>query len=149
MNAMPQPQPSGEQPQLQVVQPLPPTKQPVRIGPIIRDAAIVWVLTAIGGFVIGVSGGSHGNPQRHQAALAISNFLLGTVAFTIAGCLAPRPRWNHLAYVALGAWLTGLINVIFFHVTIPQWMFSALFTGIIMGVGGGLSYIFKKDTVSS
>jgi len=141
---MPQPEPPSEQPPLQVVQPPPPTEQPFRIGPIIRDVAIVWVLTAIGGFVIGVSGGSHGDPRRHQVALVISNFLLGTVGFMIAGCLAPRPRWNHLAYVALGAWLTSLINVIFFHVTVPQWMFSALFMGIIMAVGGGLSYVFKR-----
>ncbi|HTD88112.1 MAG TPA: hypothetical protein VK850_16175 [Candidatus Binatia bacterium] len=147
MNAMPQPQlPSDpSQPQLQVVQPPPPTKPRVRFGPIIRDVAIVWVLTAIGGFVAGVAGGKHSDPTRGQIALVVSNFFLGTVAFTISGCLAPRPRWNHLAYVALGAWLTSLINVIFFHVTVPQWMFSALFMGIIMGLGGAVSYLFKKD----
>lgn len=146
MSAMPQPEPPpSHQPQLQVVDPPPPTEQRVRIGPIIRDVVIVWVLTAIGGFVIGVSGGSQGDPRRHQVALVISNFLLGSIGFTIAGCLAPRPRWNHLAYVALGAWLTGLINVVFFHVTITQWMFSALFMGIIMGIGGALSYVFRRE----
>ena len=148
---MPQPQlPSDQsQPQLQVVQPPPPTKQGLRFGPIIRDVAIVWVLTVLGGIVAGVAGGSHADPKRTQIALAFSNLFFGTVAFTIAGCLAPRPRWNHLAYVALGAWLTGIVNVLFFHVTVPQWMFSALFIGIVMGVGGGISYLFRKDTTSA
>ena len=143
-----QPQLPSEQPQpqLQVVQPPPPTRQPLRFGPIIRDVAIVWVLTALGGFVAGVAGGSHSDPKRVQVALVVSNFFLGTVAFTISGCLAPQPRWNHLAYVALGAWLTSIINVIFFHVTVPQWMSSALFIGIVMALGGGISYLFKKDT---
>ncbi len=115
----------------------------MRIGPIVRDVAIVWVLTAIGGFLVGLTGGQG---SRSLVAIAVSNILLGTVAFTIAGCLAPRPRWNHLAYVAVGAWLTSLINVFFFHVTIAQWLSSALFMGVIMAVGGGLSFVFKKDT---
>ena len=47
-------------------------------------------------------------------------------------------RWAH--------WLTGIINVLFFHVTIPQWIGSAFFIAIIMSVGGGISYLFKRDT---
>ncbi|HKP38046.1 MAG TPA: hypothetical protein VJT71_14410 [Pyrinomonadaceae bacterium] len=144
MNAMPQPEPPCDQPHLQVVQPPSPAEQPVRIGPIIRDVVIVWVLTAIGGFVIGFSGGAHSDPQRSQVALIISNFFLGTVAFTISGCLAPPPRWRHLGSVAIGAWLTSLINVLFFHVNIAHWVGSAIFIAIIMGIGGGTSYLFKK-----
>ena len=145
MNAMPQPQPPSDQPQLQVVQPPPPAQQAVNIKAIIRDVAIVWGLTFIGGFVIGLSGGLKGDPQRGQLALVASNFFLGTVAFVISGCLAPYPRWRHLGYVALGSWLTSIINVFILHVTIGQWVASSIFISIIMGLGGGISYIFKRD----
>ena len=100
----------------------------MRVGPIIRDVIIVWILTAMGGFVAGLAtGGPQGDAQRFMLAVTVSNFLLGTVAFTIAGCLAPPPRWRHLGLVAAGAWLTGLLNVVFFHFTVPQWIGSAIF----------------------
>ena len=78
-------------------------------------------------------------------ALMASNFLLGTVAFTISGCLAPPGRWRHLGFVALGAWLTSLVNVVFFGVSVLQWMGGAIFMSIIMGLGGAISYAFKRD----
>ena len=81
-----------------------------------------------------------------QGLLVISNLLLGTVAFTIVGCLAPAPRWRHLRYVALGSWLTSVINVLFFHVAIPHWIASAFFIAIIMSIGGGISHLLKPDT---
>jgi len=103
-----------------IVQPPPPTEQGVRIGPIIRNVVTVWVLTAMGGFVAGVATGEpHQHPQRLMLTMAASNFLLGTVAFTIVGCLAPRERWRHLGFVAIGAWFTSLINVLFFGLTVP------------------------------
>jgi len=128
-----------------IVQPPPPSDQQVRIGPIIRDIVIVWALTAMGGFVAGVAtGGPQRDPQRFVLALAASNFLLGTVAFTIVGCLAPPDRWRHLGFVAIGAWFTSIINVLFFGISLPQWIFAAIFIGIIMGFGGAISYVFKK-----
>jgi hypothetical protein len=123
------------------------TERRVRIGPIIRDVFIVWILTALGGFVAGVAtGGPQGDAQRFMLAVMVSNILLGTVAFTIAGCLAPPARWRHLALVALGSWLTSVVNVLFFGVSIAQWIGGAIFTALIMGVGGGISYIFKRNT---
>jgi hypothetical protein len=128
-----------------IVQPPPPTEQPVRIGPIIRDVVIVWVLTAMGGFVAGVAaGGPQRDPQRFMLAVAFSNLLLGSVAFTVVGCLAPPGRWRHLCIVALGAWFTSLINVALFGVTIPQWIGGAIFMAVIMAIGGGVSYVFKR-----
>jgi hypothetical protein len=133
-----------------IVQTPPPTEQRVRVGPIIRDVAIVWVLTAMGGFVAGIAtGGLQRDAQRFMLAVAVSNLLLGTVAFTIAGCFAPPRRWRHLAIVAVGAWLTSLINVMFFGVGIAQWIGGAIFMAIIMGIGGAISYVFKRDTKPS
>ena len=73
----------------------------------------------------------------------VSNLLLGTVGFIISGCLATGNRWRHLAYVALGAWATSVINVLFLGVEVEQWMLSGFFMAFIMGMGGGLSYLFK------
>jgi hypothetical protein len=133
-----------------VVQPPPSINRRVRIGPVIRDIVIVWLLTAMGGFVAGVAtGGPQRDAPRFMLAVIASNFLLGSVAFTIAGCLAPPGRWRHLGFVALGAWLTSLINVVFFRFTIPQWISGAIFMAIIMGVGGAISYLFKRGTKPS
>jgi hypothetical protein len=111
------------------------TARKTPIGPIVRDVAIVWVLTSIGGFVVGFATAlaSHGAPrdmQRYMAAIAASNFLLGTVAFTVVGCLAPSARWRHLGIVAVAAWLTDLINVGLFGVNIRQWFLGAIFMAV-------------------
>ena len=121
-----------------------PTEQQVRVVPIIRDIVIVWLLTGIGGFILGFARGPERDQQQLMLATAASNFLLGTVAFVIVGCLAPPDRWRHLGFVAIGAWFTSLINVLFFGVTVPQWLFAAIVMAIIMGFGGAISYVFKK-----
>jgi len=113
-----------------------------RLGPIIRDVAIIFLLTFIGGFVIGFAGG--GRTPRTMAAVAISNMSLGTVGFTISGCLAVGKRWNHLAFVALGVWLIGLMNIEIAGISFWQWVFSSIFVAIMMGLGGALSYAFKR-----
>jgi hypothetical protein len=129
-----------------LIVPPPPAEVRVRIGPIIRDVIIVWVLTGIGGFVAGVAtGGAQRDVHRFMLAIMFSNVLLGTVAFTIAGCLAPPGRWRHLGFVALGAWLTSLVNVAF-GFTFAQWLAGAIFMAVIMGLGGSISYVFKRDT---
>ena len=120
----------------------PPTEQPVRIGPIIRDVVIIVALTAIGGFVIGLAGSL--NSQRGMLAIIASNLLLGTIGFIISGCLASGNRWRHLVYVAVGVWLAGLMNL-FFGINIIQWLFSVIFIALMMGLGGALSYIFRRD----
>ena len=120
----------------------------MRIGPIIRDVVIVWVLTAIGGFIAAIAGGPQQDPQRFVVAVAASNILLGTVAFIIVGCLAPPKRWRHLGFVAIGVWFSSIIYVLFLGVTILQWVFGAIFMIVIMGIGGAISYVFKKKATA-
>lgn len=127
-----------------IVQPPPPTDQQVRVGPILRDIVIIVALTFIGGFIVGVAGAP--TSSRGMLALAASNLLLGTVGFVISGCLAVGSRWRHLGYVGLGVWLAGLMNVLFFGVGIVQWFFSIIAVALMMGVGGAISYVFKKDS---
>ena len=132
------------------IEPLTPTsEQSARpsIGAIFRDVAIVVALTAIGGFVIGLSGGLRSS--NGMTAIAVSNILLGTVGFIISGCLANGNRWRHLGFVALGVWLFGIVNIVFFGISIAQWIYSAFAIAMMTGVGGGLSYIFRRDDAPS
>lgn len=116
----------------------------VRFGPIIRDIAILWALTAAGGVVAGIAtGGPEQDSARFTVAVAVSNFFMGLLGFTIAGCLAPRKRWIHLRWVALGVWVSGLLSVVLGLATISQWVYGIVFIAIIMGLGGALSYAFK------
>jgi hypothetical protein len=130
------------------------TARKTPMGPIVRDVAIVWVLTSIGGFVVGfatalATGGPPKDMQRYMLAIAASNLLLGTVAFTVVGCLAPQARWRHLGLVAVAAWLTSLINVGLFGVSIRQWFLGATSMAIIAGIGGAISYVFKGKKSSA
>jgi len=130
-----------------ISQPPPPTEQGVRIGPILRDIVIIVALTFIGGFVIGLAAAP--TSSRGMLAIAASNLLLGTVGFVISGCLAVGSRWHHLAYVGLGVWVAGLLNVLLFGFGIVQWFFSVIAVVLMMGLGGAISYAFKRDTQPS
>jgi hypothetical protein len=129
----------------------PPSSQPtpdspVHFGYVIRDVIIVAVLTAIGGFVVGLaSGGADMSSPSFVLGLAAANFLLGSIGFVVVGCLAKGNRWRHLGYVAVGVWLVGLLNVMVGMSSIGQWFFGVFFVALIMGVGGGLSFAFKRQ----
>ena len=119
----------------------------VRVGLVLRDVAMIFVLTAMGGGVAGVAagGGDPASSPSFLVAAAISNFFFGTLGFIISGCLATGNRWRHLAWVAFGVWIASIINVWFFGVTVEQWMMTAFFTAFLMAVGGGLSFLFKRS----
>jgi hypothetical protein len=106
---------------------------------IARDVAIIIGLTFLGGFVIGFL-----NPNNlNISAIAISNILLSSVGFFIAGCLTKSSRFQHLLIVALCVWVLGAHNMLL-GTTFLQWVFSSIFVLITMGVGGGLSLLFVK-----
>ncbi len=126
--------------------PPPAAVQPPAMRAIIRDVIIIMVLTALGGFVVGFISAATHQPQQHLIlAIALSNLLFGTVGFTIVGCRAPGARWPHLWRVALGSWIASLINVAFGFTNLAQWVFASVFMILIMGLGGALSYLFRKD----
>jgi len=108
---------------------------------LIRDVAIVWGLTFVGGFIVGVS---EVEGSRKLLAIATSNILLGTIAFSIVGCLTPTQRFRHLFVVALGAWLTSVFNVLGGAASVVRWLFSVVILLITAGAGGGLSFLFVR-----
>ena len=114
------------------------------LGPIFRDVIILTLLSTLGGFIIGTAVGPRLNTERALLAAGVAAISLGTVGFTISGCLAPPPRWRHLAFVAIGVWLVGLNNVVWFGSTIGQWLGSSILVAVTMILGGALSYLFKR-----
>ena len=114
----------------------------IRYGAVVRDVLIVWLLTSIGGFVVGLAVGTTQSP-RFMLAVAASNILLGTVAFIIVGCLAGEGRWKHLAVVALLVWLIGVVNLAF-GVTLVQWFFGFIPLAVVMGLGGGIAHLIRR-----
>ncbi len=126
-----------------IIQPEPPVRQGVRWGAVLRDVAIIYVLTAVGGFVVGIAASLiHFAPTL---AIALSNLVFGTIGFIISGYLVKGKRWPHLAWVGVGVWLSGLINVFIFGFTIVQWLFGIIAVAIMMSLGGGLSYFFRNE----
>jgi hypothetical protein len=102
-------------------------------------------LTFLGGLVLGVAKGAPSlDPKRVEFADILATFLFGTVGFTISACLAPYDRWRHLKYVALAVWIAN-IYVLFFGFGITRWIGSIIFFGIMAGLGGAFSYLFKRD----
>ncbi len=108
-----------------------------------RDVGIVFMLTFLGGLVVGFTASLTG-AETNITAIALSNIVFGTVGFTISGCIVKLNRFKHLSQVALGVWLLSLINVAFGLVDIQQWLASILSVLLMMGLGGGLSYLFVR-----
>lgn len=111
----------------------------IQWGRVLRDVALVFLLTFFGGFIVGASAQLAGKTPP-PGGIALSNLLFGTLGFLISGCFAPPERFKHLTIVALGAWLSGIVNV-FFGVPIIHWVGSILFTFLVMGLGGSLSFL--------
>ena len=117
-----------------------PATQSLKPLAVLRDIGIVWGLTLLCGFVVGVAGAK----SNLTTALVLCNFLFGIVGFVIAGCLTIENRWKHLFAVSVGLWLVGLVNMLFIPMTLLQWFQSYVFILIIMGIGGGLAAIVRK-----
>jgi len=115
---------------------------------VVRDVLIVWILTALGGFVIGLTAGVVGrgaiSPPQLQTVVGISNFLFGIVAFTIVGALAKINRFRHLLIVALWTWILSIANIFVMGITFVQWLGASIFLLIVMAIGGLTSFLFVR-----
>ena len=120
-----------------------------KIWPVIRDVIIVQGLTVVGGFIQGFNESfaeaRHGLNPSHSHNFYDDIFYL-IVGFAISGCLATGNRWRHLAFVAVTFWVGDIFAVFFFGVTLSQWTAQAVGIVICIGIGGGISYLFKRKT---
>jgi len=115
----------------------------VNIKTVIRDVLIIFGLTYLSGFVIGLSGAAQG--QNFLTAIAIGNIIFSIVGFTISGALARINRFKHLVHVAIGVWLMGLNNIFLVGTSLKTWALSLIFIVITMVIGWLLSYLFVRD----
>ena len=116
----------------------------LRPGVIVVDIMIIFGLTFIGGFVVAVVASSYENGVP-VLALAVSSLVMASLGFFVSGLRAPPGnRWPHLLWVALGVWLTGLVNVLF-GVSIAAWAVSILFVAAAMGIGGAISAGVRRE----
>ena len=107
-------------------------------GVLLRDIGIVFVLSCIGGLIVGASN-PYGTATEKMAGMVIANIFSITGGFVIVGCLTKENRWAHLVRVAVGAWLTGLLGVVFGITTVLQWLGGVVVIFLFMGLGGWIS----------
>jgi hypothetical protein len=115
----------------------------IRWFALIRDVSIVFGLVLASSFaavlIIQAMGG-----EVTPLIIGLSNIFWGTVGFTISGCLARVQRFKHLFMVAIGLWLLSFVNVAMGLTPLPAWVGGFLLILLMMGMGGGLSYLFVR-----
>ena len=106
---------------------------------------MIYALTALGGFVIGLTGAE--GAQANTAVIA-SNTIFAIVGFSISGAIAKHHRFKHLARVALVLWGVSLLNIPLLGGTIIHWLIGIFWIFAWMGLGGALSYAFVRTPKS-
>lgn len=123
------------------------------IKAVLRDAAIIFILTALSGAVVGIYHASLGGdapiPAREAPAIAFGNIAFTTVGFIISGCLSKKHRFKHGLRVTLALWILSLGNVFLFGVTLASWIISPVVILPCMVVGVGISFLFAKTPKES
>ena len=115
----------------------------IRWSALIRDVSIVFGLVLASSFaavqIIQAMG-----EEVTALVIGLSNIFWGTVGFTISGCLAKTERFKHLFMVAVGLWLVSFVNVVMGMTPVQFWAVGFLLILLMMGLGGGLSYLFVR-----
>ncbi len=115
----------------------------IRWKALVRDVIIIFVLTGLGGFVLGIAAAGGDIPM---AAIGWANILFSAVGFTISGCMAKRQRFRHLLHVAIAVWILSAFNMLFPVFGLAQWLLGVIAIMLAMGVGGAISFIFVKTS---
>ncbi len=106
-------------------------------------AVIVFALTIIGGFVVGMIAGLIGGPAPLMW-LAVSNLVFASAGFAYSAYQTHEKRWAHIAAVALVLWLFSLINPLLGFASFLEWLLSLLAILVFMVVGGGVATLIEK-----
>ena len=115
----------------------------IRWSALIRDVSIVVGLVLASSFAAAQIIQAMGE-EVTALVIGLSNFFWGTVGFTISGCLAKTERFKHLFMVAVGLWLVSFVNVVMGLTPVQFWAVGFLLVLLMMGLGGGLSYLFVR-----
>ena len=115
----------------------------IRWAALIRDVSIVFGLVVASSFAAAQIIQAMG-AEVTAGVIGLSNFFWGTVGFTISGCLARVQRFKHLLMVAVGLWLVSFVNVAMGLTPLLTRVAGLLLILLMMGLGGGLSYLFVR-----
>ena len=116
---------------------------PLNFIAIARDVSIVFGLVLASSFAAAQIIQAMGE-EVTAGVIGLSNFFWGTVGFTISGCLARVQRFKHLLMVAVGLWLVSFVNVAMGLTPLLMQVAGLLLILLMMGLGGGLSYLFVR-----
>lgn len=114
----------------------------MNVKAVARDVVIIFGLTFLSGFVVGLSGAQG---KTYLLGITAGNLLFAVVGFAISGAIAKTDRFKHLFLVALGVWLLSLTNIVPVGATFAQWAASSILILVAMGLGGALSFLFVKS----
>jgi hypothetical protein len=114
---------------------------------VVRDVVIIWVMifigAIIGGVIIEIAELKAGTGMP-VATVVLSTYYFCIIGFCISGCMIKYDRWKHLCIVALFTWLSSCVVTIFPPVSLLNWFFSIIVFFIMMGMGGGISFLIVK-----
>jgi hypothetical protein len=116
---------------------------PINWIAVARDVSIVFGLVLVSSFAAVQLLELRGE-EATPLVIGLSNIFWGTVGFTISGCLAKVQRFRHLLMVAVGLWLVSFVNVVMGLTQAQVWAAGFLLILMMMGLGGGLSYLFVR-----
>jgi hypothetical protein len=116
---------------------------PINWIAVARDVSIVFGLVLVSSFAaVQIVQGM--GEEVTPLVIGLSNIFWGTVGFTISGCLAKVQRFKHLFMVAVGLWLVSFVNVAMGLTPVQFWAVGFFLILLMMGLGGGLSYLFVR-----
>ena len=118
---------------------------PINWIAVVRDVSIVVGLVLVSSFAAAQLIQATGE-EVTAMVIGLSNLFWGIVAFTISGCLAKVQRFKHLFIVAIGFWLVSFVNVAMGLTQVQVWAAGFLMILTMMGLGGGLSYLFVRTS---
>ena len=110
---------------------------------LVRDVVIIFVLTGLGGFVVGIASQGRG---VSAAAVGLANIIGCTVGFTISGCLTRTKRFEHLGRVGFAVWLLSIYNVLLLGVNVLAWFLGIVVITVTALVGGGISCVLAPGS---
>lgn len=112
------------------------------------DVLIIFVLTLIGGFIVGAVLGSTAALTSNSVILwtALSNIVFASAGFAYAAYKTSQNRWAHLVAVGGCVWVLGIINVIMKFASIQDWLLSIIPIIVFVAIGGGIGTLLAKKT---
>jgi hypothetical protein len=105
-----------------------------------QDAAIIYFLTFLGGFALGLFGITL--DHEHAAVYQAETMVMSIAGYCILGCLRRNPL--DLINVAFVVWLMSVSNVLLGHTSLSGWVVGFVGVAVQMLIGAALSYLLIR-----